>query len=60
VKTPLDNTLPPNDADVFLMGQIEVEKGRTEPILIGHVLDLPRRAHVIDLPKGESHVSVKN
>ena len=60
IKTPLDQTLPPNDADVFLLGQTEVEKGRTEPILVGHLLDLPRRAHVIDLPKGESHVSVKN
>jgi pilus assembly protein CpaC len=60
IKTPLDQTLPPNDADVFLLGQTEVEKGRTEPILVGHMLDLPKRAHVIDLPKGESHVSVKN
>jgi pilus assembly protein CpaC len=60
IKTPLDQTLPPNDADVFLFGQVEVEKGRTEPILVGHMLDLIKRAHVIDLPKGESHVSVKN
>jgi pilus assembly protein CpaC len=60
VKTPLDNTLPANDVDVFLMGQVEVEKGRTEPILVGHVLDIRKRAHVIDLPKGESHVSVNN
>jgi pilus assembly protein CpaC len=60
IKTPLDRTLPPNDADVFLFGQTEVEKGRTEPILVGHLLDLPKRAHLIDLPKGGSHVSVKN
>jgi pilus assembly protein CpaC len=60
IKTPLDQTLPPNDADVFLLGQTEVDKGRTEPILVGHMLDLAKRAHVIDLPKGESHVSVKN
>jgi pilus assembly protein CpaC len=60
IKTPLDRTLPPNDADVFLLGQTEVDKGRTEPILVGHMLDMAKRAHVIDLPRGESHVSVKN
>jgi pilus assembly protein CpaC len=60
IKTPLDQTLPPNDADVFLFGQMEVEKGRIEPILVGHLLDLPKRAHLIDLPKGRTHVSVKN
>ncbi|MDB5600496.1 MAG: type and secretion system protein [Xanthobacteraceae bacterium] len=50
VKTPLDNTLPPNDADLFLMGKTEVARpdarlaaGGTRP-LSGHMLDLPKGA----------------
>ncbi len=48
MKTPLDNTLPANDGDFFLMGKAEItptearlelgHKGR----LVGHILDLPK------------------
>jgi pilus assembly protein CpaC len=51
LKTPLDNTLPPNDVDVFLMGKVEVERGQAVPprAFVGHILDLPRGVggHVI-------------
>jgi pilus assembly protein CpaC len=53
LKTPLDNTLPANDVDVFLLGKIEAERGAD----VG-----PRRfvGHILDLPKGGAYVSVKN
>ncbi len=49
IKTPLDGSLPVNDADLFLMGKIEVSqaKARNEAgiparVFTGHVLDLPK------------------
>jgi pilus assembly protein CpaC len=48
VKTPLDNTLPANDIDLFLMGKPEVTPadarlavGRPRPF-VGHILDMRR------------------
>jgi pilus assembly protein CpaC len=66
IKTPLDNTLPPNDADLFLMGKPEVTKkmeklaAGTDRPLTGHMLDLPGNGAY--LVKEENHVilSVKN
>jgi pilus assembly protein CpaC len=47
IKTPLDGSLPPNDADLFLMGKHEItpamaklSAGGNRP-LTGHMLDLP-------------------
>ena len=59
VKTPLDGSLPANDADFFLSGKSEVShaKARKEAGI------LPREftGHVLDLPKGGINVvSVKN
>jgi pilus assembly protein CpaC len=57
IKTPLDNTLPANDIDFFLFGKPEVarrENRRGEATYgqgpIGHMLDLP---------KGENHASLR-
>ena len=51
--TPLDNTLPPNDIDLFLMGQTEVNPelariaaGAATRPYVGHVLDLPKNGDV--------------
>jgi pilus assembly protein CpaC len=48
IKTPLDNTLPANDIDFFLMGKSEITPadvrmaiGQTRPN-VGHMLDLPK------------------
>jgi len=47
VRTPLDNTLPPNDADFFLGGVSEITQSQGRAIraayrpFTGHVLDLP-------------------
>ena len=49
VKTPLDNTVPPNDADLFLMGKNEIPRDKAqiefngEMALAGHIIDLPQR-----------------
>jgi pilus assembly protein CpaC len=57
IKTPLDNKLPANDVDLFLMGKPEVSPRDAVGALsnrqfIGHILDLPK--------KGGAYVSVKN
>ena len=58
VKTPLDNTLPGNDADFFLHGKAEVPRAPRRD-LIGATI--PMSGHMLDLPKGGDHVvSVKN
>jgi pilus assembly protein CpaC len=57
VKTPLDNTLPANDIDFFLMGKSEITPadarmavGQVQPY-VGHILDLPK-----GISKGVVHV----
>ena len=59
VHTPFDNTLPPNDVDLFLMGKTEVSPALARLALgalsrpyVGHILDLPRNGGV--------YVSVKD
>jgi len=62
IKTPLDDTVPGNDADFFLEGKAELPRGRLRADMgaelpnSGHVLDLPR--HVLNLPKGGKDVVV--
>jgi pilus assembly protein CpaC len=58
IKTPLDNSLPPNDVDLFLMGKTEVT-----PAMARLISGAPREqtGHMLDLPKGGTHVvSVRN
>jgi pilus assembly protein CpaC len=48
LRVPTDNTVPPNDPDVFLLGKQELTPGIRRqmaggpPEIFGHVLDLPR------------------
>jgi pilus assembly protein CpaC len=59
IATPLDNTLPANDADLFLMGKTEVRREAVRAMA-----GIPPRhytGHMLDLPKGGTHViSVRN
>jgi pilus assembly protein CpaC len=58
IKTPLDNSLPPNDVDLFVMGKTEVT-----PAMARLISGAPREqtGHMLDLPKGGTHVvSVRN
>ncbi len=63
LKTPLDDTLPANDADFFLMGKSEITPtdarmavGQSQERYVGHILDLPK-----EFSKGAANVvAVKN
>jgi pilus assembly protein CpaC len=58
VKTPLDNTLPANDIDFFLMGKAEVTPADAR-LAVGH--QRPFTGHIIDLRKeGANVVAVRN
>jgi pilus assembly protein CpaC len=54
VRTPFDATLPPNDADLFLLGKTEVTPADRR------VNTLAYTGHILDLPKGGNIVSVKD
>ena len=58
VKTPLDNTLPANDIDFFLMGKAEVTPADVR-LALGH--QKPFVGHILDMGKGGANVvQVKN
>jgi pilus assembly protein CpaC len=54
IKTPLDSSLPVNDADLFLMGKTEVSPA--EARMIAGIPPRDFTGHVLDLPKGGAHV----
>ncbi len=57
--TPLDNTVPGNDVDFFLMGRAEVSPGLVR--LAAGAVNRPFVGHILDLPKkGGVYVSVKD
>ena len=59
VKTPLDNTLPANDVDLFLMGKTEMPPAKAR--LANGVPPREFIGHMLDLPKGGADVvSVSN
>src|SRR5580704_8594092 len=59
IHTPLDNTLPGNDVDFFLMGQAEVSPALAR-LAVG-ALNRPYVGHIIDLPKnGGVYVSARD
>jgi pilus assembly protein CpaC len=61
IATPLDNSLPSNDIDLFLMGKVETPRVAARSIEDVQTRELA--GHVLDLPKGgvnASTVSTKN
>jgi pilus assembly protein CpaC len=61
IATPLDNSLPSNDLDLFLMGKVETPRATAR--LLENVQTREFAGHVLDLPKGGvdvSTVSIKN
>ena len=59
IHTPLDNTLPANDVDLFLMGKPEIDPALAR-LAIGQ-LARPYVGHILDLPKnGDAYVSAKD
>jgi len=55
IKTPLDNTMPANDVDVFLTGKGETPRGELRTAMGA---ERPNTGHVLDLPRGDSDVVV--
>ena len=64
IRTPADDSLPPNDSDFFLLGKTEVSRRQAR----GHMLaeaqvaggdDRAFTGHMLDLPKGASNASVQ-
>ncbi len=59
VHTPFDSSLPPNDVDLFLMGDTEVSPELAR-LAVG-AINRPYVGHILDLPKnGGVYVSVKD
>ncbi len=59
IKTPLDGSLPPSDADLFLLGRTEVSQPSAKVQAGGPSREFA--GHILDLPKGASNViSVRN
>jgi pilus assembly protein CpaC len=64
VKTPADDTLPPNDPDFFLMGKIEVtrEEARAMTPAMAQVAaagEQPFTGHMLDMPRGISDAAIQ-
>jgi pilus assembly protein CpaC len=64
VKTPADDTLPPNDPDFFLMGKMEMtrEEARAMTPSIARVAaagNQPFTGHMLDLPRGGSDAAIQ-
>jgi pilus assembly protein CpaC len=61
ITTPLDGSLPVNDTDLFLMGQIEMPRPAARVLAGAQTREFA--GHVLDLPKGAinvSNFSIKN
>ena len=64
VKTPADDSLPPNDVDFFLLGKTEVRREEARALTpttarIAVAGDRPFTGHMLDLPKGESNAVIQ-
>lgn len=56
LKTPFDNTVMANDSDFFLLGRSELTRNMVRQDL-GRGGDAPFTGHILDLPKGATHVA---
>lgn len=64
IRSPLDDTLPPNDSDFFLLGKTEVtrEEARAMTPAAARVAAAgaqPFTGHMLDLPKGVSSATIE-
>ena len=64
VKTPADDTLPPNDTDFFLLGKTEVTREEARKLTpatarIAIAGAQPFTGHMLDLPKGVSDAAIQ-
>jgi len=64
VKTPLDDTVPPNDVDFFLLGKTEVTRAQARKLtpVAARIETADGKAftgHMLDMPKGEPDATVQ-
>ncbi|MEJ2379378.1 MAG: hypothetical protein P8Y71_29655 [Pseudolabrys sp.] len=57
IKTPLDDTVPPNDVDFFLLGKTEVTRAAARKLTpvsarVDAAADRPYTGHMLDMPPG--------
>ena len=57
LRTPLDSSKPANDPDLYLLGQAEITKPMDRRIKGISDGSHPLIGHILDVPKGEQHVS---
>jgi pilus assembly protein CpaC len=58
VRTPLDNSLPANDADLFLMGKPEITPAMAK-LAKGEIPERPFTGHMLDLPRRGSYAAIQ-
>jgi len=63
IKSPADDTLPPNDADFFLLGKAEVTREEARALTpatarVAAASAQPFTGHMLDMPKGVSDASI--
>ncbi|MGB9058439.1 MAG: type II and III secretion system protein family protein [Pseudolabrys sp.] len=64
IKTPVDDSLPANDVDFFLLGKTEVTREQARQLTPATARfavagDQPFTGHMLDLPKGESDATIQ-
>ena len=64
MRSPLEDTVPPNDADFFLLGKMEMPRGATgklppEVQRIAASDDAPFTGHMLDMDRGISHAALR-
>ncbi len=64
VRTPTDDSLPPNDADFFLLGKTEVTRAEAEAFTpefaqVAMAENVPFTGHMLDISKGVSNAAVQ-
>jgi pilus assembly protein CpaC len=64
IKSPAEDTLPPNDPDFFLLGKTELSRKEARALTpvqarIAAAGALPFTGHMLDLPKGGSHAAIQ-
>jgi pilus assembly protein CpaC len=64
IKTPVDDTLPPNDADFFLLGKNEVTREEARALTpatarVAAAGERPFTGHILDMPKGGADAAIQ-
>jgi pilus assembly protein CpaC len=64
IRTPADDTLPPNDADFFLMGKMEMTKAEARAFTpamarVAAAGEQPFTGHMLDMPRGISDAAIQ-